>query len=130
MATRYIGGSFAPPLTPEKLEDYKVLAEECQDRKVDGYMADLIKMVELFRETPESKNGGSAHPSGRGAIVPLEDSEIERIWDAVPWPEECDVMGKAFDVLPPGDLRNAAYHLLWYARELASDREPITTDKL
>ncbi len=37
-------------------------------------------------------------------------------------------LGKVFDSLA-GDIRNAAYHLLWYARELTKDREPRTKDK-
>lgn len=126
--TRF-GGSFAPPLTHESLVAYKLLSSACEDVKASGYMKNLIKMVEVFNETPASKEAGSPHPSGLGIEVPLEADEVKRIWDCVPWSEECDVIGKAFDVLK-GDTRRAAYHLLWYARELTVDREPITTDKL
>lgn len=38
-----------------------------------------------------------------------------------------------FDSIDPvaqKDLRNAAFHCLWVARELDLGREPITTDKL
>jgi hypothetical protein len=86
-------------------------------------------MVRVFNETPSSKLEGDTHQSGVGKIIPLEKEEIERIWDVVPWPKECDVIGECFDKLT-GELRNAAFHLLWYARELAIDREPITNDKL
>ena len=129
MARQQIGGSFAPPITGEQLDQYEVLAKACEDRKCSGFMLDLAKMVRAFRETGDSQQPGKPHPAGRGVIVPLEDAEIERIWDLVPWPEECDLMGQAFDTLT-GETRNAAYYLLWFARELTLDREPITSDKI
>lgn len=129
MARKQIGGSFAPPLSDEQITSYEQLAKACDDRKCSGFMLDLVKMVRAFRETGDSKQPGKPHPAGRGVIVPLEDAEIERMWDLVPWPEECDLMGQAFDTLT-GETRNAAYHLLWFARELTLDREPITSDKI
>lgn len=129
MAKTRIGGSFAPPITDELLAEYCSLCEQCKDRKAQGYMRQLVVMLNKFNETPRSTIEGTPHPVGVGVIVPLEPDEIERIWDEVPWPEECDLMGKAFDVLK-GDVRKAAYHLLWYARELTADREPITNDLL
>ena len=126
---KIIGGSFAPPLTAEKIADYKSLTDSCDDRKCAGYMNDLIKMVEVFFETPESHERPQKHPAGVGAVIPLETSEVERIWDHVPWAEECDLIGQAFDSLT-GETRNAAYHLLWYARELTKVRETCTCDKL
>ena len=217
---KLIGGSFAPPLTVEKMTAYKSLAESCDDRKCKGYMNDLIKMVDVFFETPESCEKAVKHPAGVGMMVPLEEAEVERIWDCVPWSEECDLIGQALDVLDkeaarknsdaitrwnmavcdhiiskhfidptnfskiasavrrigeligvledkeierlkkkkekldsldheislaittrsyegipypeliPTPHRSAAYHLLWYARELTKDREPCTCDKL
>jgi hypothetical protein len=124
-----IGGSFAPPLSPEQLVTYKALANDCADRQCKEKILELVKMKETFDATPKSKQKGSPHPLGVGVIVPLEEKEIERIWDVVPYENECNAIGALFDQLT-GDLRNAAYHLLWFARELAMDREPITTDKL
>lgn len=128
MNKRLIGGSFAPPLTDEMLDQYEALAATAQ-RRISEYMLSLVSMMRKFRETPQSTRTGSPHPV-RGVIVPLEEEEIQRIWDHVPWPEECDVMDGVFDTLPNGEMRNAAYHLLWFARELTTDREPITNDKL
>jgi len=128
----HIGGSFAPPLDADTLADYKSLAATAPEQ-VGEYMRDLIQMLKVFRETPDSEQPGKPHPSGRGTIVPLEDAEIKRIWDVVPWKEELDVMGGVFDNIDPltqRELRNAAFHLLWFGRELCADREPITTDKL
>lgn len=130
MATKrvLIGGSFAPPIDSQKLDQYEALAQDA-DRRVKEYMLDLVKMLRVFWETGESEESPQKATLGH-MITPLEDQEIERIWDVVPWPEECDVIGTVFDQLPNGELRNAAYHLLWYARELAADREPTTSDKV
>ena len=123
-----VGGSFAPPLDDAKLAGYEALAESA-DRRVKEHMLDLAKMLRAFWETGESSEQPVRNQIGV-LITPLEDQEIERIWDHVPWPEECDTIGKVFGQLPNGELRNAAFHLLWYARELAADREPVTNDKL
>lgn len=123
------GGSFAPPLDITKLEEYKVLADTA-DPQIKEAMTTLIVMLEKFWETPESVEPGVPHPSGRGTIIPLEKAEVERMWDYVPWKEELDMMGGIFDKIDTGTLRNAAFHLLWYGRELCLDREPITNDRL
>ena len=149
MAKYRIGGSFAPPITAEKLSEYRALAKGA-DARIQDAMLPLCEMVEVFQQTPDSSEPGHPHPVGRGVIVPLEEQEIKRIWDHVPWPDECELLGRLFETLPDGyeertidgarqvvlvdpgarDLRNAAFHLLWYARELTQDREPITNDKI
>lgn len=129
MAKTRFGGSFAPPL--DSLEPYKSLAATAPEQ-VKDYMTKLIVMLETFRQTPDSTLPGSPHPSGRGNIVPLDDAEVKRIWDVVPWSEELDAMAVVFDRIGPEQkpLRDAAFHLLWFGRELCADREPITSDKL
>jgi len=156
MSKTLIGGSFALPLSDEMLAEYEVLAKECADRKAAGYMTELCRMLRVFRETPESSAKPRKHPVA-GLMVPLEEAEVQRIWDFVPWAEECDLMGAAFDKLQAGEcaenarllevyrigggvgpepalldtkMRDAAFHLLWFARELEKDREPCTCDKL
>jgi len=128
MARKLMGGSFAPPIDDARLSAYEALIPS-DDRQVADYMTSLLAMVSKFRETPESKAAGSPHPVV-GTIIPLEDAEIQRIWDVVPYKEECDAIGAVFERLPTGDVRNAAFHLLWYAYELTNDREPITSDKI
>lgn len=124
------GGSFAPPIDDTKLAAYKQLIDQLDPlTPCGGYARDLVRMFETFQQTPASTLPGKPHPCGRGEIVPLEEGEVSRMWDLVPWSEECDTMGKAFDTLT-GGVRDACFHLLWYARELTLDREPITTDKL
>jgi endonuclease III len=123
------GGSFAPPLSQEKLAAYKVLASNAPPRIKDA-MNELIVMVSKFKETPDSTLSAQLHPSGAAMVVPLEKQEVDRIWDFVPWDDELATMNKVFESIPKGELRNAAYHLLWFGRELCNDREPLTTDKL
>lgn len=133
MAKSRIGGSFAPPLTAQNLKTYRELANTAPDPRVRDAMLPLCEMVEAFQKTPESRRSGHPHPSGAGTIIPLEDAEIKRIWDLVPWDYECNALGELFETIPANTekpLRNAAFHLLWYARELTLDREPLTTDKL
>ena len=65
-------------------------------------------------------------------MVPLEEAEVERIFDVVPWDHELDAIQSLFDGIPPEkrDLRNAAFHLLWFGKELVKDREPMTIDTI
>lgn len=128
MARQLLGGSFAPPIDDAKLAAYEALVPS-DDRQVADSMTKLITMLRKFRETPESQLAGRPHPV-IGTIVPLEDAEVQRIWDVVPYREECDAIGLVFERLSVCEVRNAAFHLLWFAYELTADREPITKDKL
>jgi hypothetical protein len=128
----YIGGSFAPPLDAEKLATYNALAHDASEQ-IGEAMHKLIDMVTLFQQTPASSAEAKPHPVGVGVIQKLEEAEIKRIWDVVPWREECDMYAKLFDGIDATTnkpLRDAAFHLLWFAYELTSDREPCTCDKL
>ena len=128
----------APPLSPGKLGAYKALAEGCDNKRCRQEMLALIKMVEVSRETPESSIPAINHPVGVLSstgrvprVIPLEQQEITRIRDLVPTRDDCDLISSVFRQLPKGtDIHNAACHLLWFARELSQNREPITQDKL
>jgi hypothetical protein len=131
MAQRF-GGVFAPPLTADKLATYRELAATAHYQVRDAMLA-LCDMVAKFQETPESTAPGTKHPSGRGVMVPLSDAEVLRIWDVVPDEDELKLYGDRFekiDAVTEKPLRDAAFHLLWYGRELFLDREPMTKDKL
>lgn len=127
----WIGGSFAPPMTDHKLTRYRELANECEDARVKEAVLKLADMVEFFQKTPESKEPGKLHPTGKMVVVPLAKAEVERIWDHVPWEYECQALQKLFDEIPVrSPMRTPAFHLLWYAFELTKDREPLTSDRL
>jgi hypothetical protein len=127
MPVRMIGGSFAPRLTPEKVAEYRDTAQAVADAQARGYMLDLCNMMDLWHQTPDF--GGGAPNALSMPVTPLPEEEVQRIWDVVPWKDECDLMGQCFDKLE-GDQRNAAFHLLWYAVELTNDRQPCTKDLL
>ena len=146
MAKARLGGSFAPPINSDRIAAYRELAKSSPDERIRDAMLPLCSMVESFYQTPRSTAAGKPHPTGVGVVVPLEEAEIKRIWDLVPYDYECDALGTLFSTLPDGceevdgeivvtnseqnARRNAAFHLLWFARELTRDREPITNDLL
>lgn len=132
---------FAPPITTDNLATYKALAATAPAPIADG-MRELIEMVETFQQTPASSRRSQSVPLNAvkdgqqitsAPCTPLEDVEVERIWDLVPWDHELDAMGRLFEELDNNSqrpLRDAAFHLLWYGRELVRDREPMTNDTL
>ncbi len=152
-----IGGSFAPRLTASLLKAYRAIAATAPPPIADA-IGKLCDMGALFIETPDSKKPGQPHPVGMGVIVELEDAEKERIFDVVPWPHEVEMYKLLLDRLPDtrDDIENARLnqeskargeggvpieqkkvtvklafgHLVWYAAELAHDREPPTKDRL
>lgn len=129
----WVGGSFAPPLDTDKLTRYRELADAAVSSQVREVLHKLCDMVEKFWETPSSSLSGVAHPSGRGLVVKLEDDEIKRIWDYVPYDKENKMYAELFDTIDAKtdkELRDAAFHLLWFAVELEKDREPLTNDML
>jgi hypothetical protein len=129
--------SHAPPITPAILTDYEALAErvaETDPRRL--WMQRLCRMLRLFWETPESTLEGTPNPSENGTvIVPLEEAEKRRVFEAVPFPQELNVYAAEFnkwrnDHEDEKPFRDAAGHLVWYAREINNGREPITADKV
>ena len=126
----YVGGSMAPPIDAAKLAAYTKMIKDAPEQVQDA-MTTLLDMADLYLKGPAAKAAGKArgtpHPSGVGNVVPLEDAEVKRLWDAVPWDEELQMFAAVFDRIDPvaeKDLRNAAFHLLWLGRELFLDREP------
>ena len=132
---------FAPPITADLLDRYAELAAAAPPAVRDA-MNELAAMVRLFLETPRSTRPGKVLPMmamkngvliTTATAVPLEDAEVDRMWEAVPWDHQLNAMGVLFDSIDNAtkrELRDAAVHLLWYGRELVRDREPMTNDRL
>lgn len=93
---RRLGGSFAPPITAEKLQRYRDLAQSATPQ-VRDIMLRLCDMAAKFQETGPSQQQGIMHPSGMALMIPLEQAEIDRIDDVVPWTEECETFQRVFD---------------------------------
>lgn len=144
MAKQRTGGSFAPPLSDEKITEYQVMIDSLPtDSRIKEAMQKCMDCCKKWWELPEPQ--GTAvrqHPVGRGMIVEMEDAHKKELWDLIPWsarsngkgtPDELEVIGDIFDSIDPASdkvLRDAAFHLLWHVHELDLDREPLTNDLL
>lgn len=131
----------APPLTDQKLAAYKKLISAQPAGEVRDALETLLKCVEAWWALPESKG----EPAGRWQVrhkgktlaVPerkLDPEHVQALDAVTPWMRELDLLSNnrdtgLFDGLK-GELRNAAFHLLWFAREITLDREPMTQDSL
>jgi hypothetical protein len=134
---------FAPPLTDETLERYAELAE-AEGGETGAIMAELLACVRAWWELPESTRTdgdrwtfqqGTGGPAVTVAEVPLEEGQVKELWDVTPWMRELNTLSTEkgagpLDSLPLGELRDAAFHLLWHCKEITLDREPLTQDKL
>jgi hypothetical protein len=124
------GGSFAHPLTAEKLAKYRELAGEGSPAVKDSVLS-LCDMVEAYLALPEPKGAARPHGSGEGRFQDLDQEQVEALWQVVPWPHEANAMQRLFDDLPArSPLRDAAFHLVWYAQKLSRDLVPWTKDRL
>ncbi len=133
---------FAPPLTDEKIANYKLLINSQASSEVADAMVMCLKCVEAWWNLPEStrtdvKRWGILHKGQKSEFVetPLEEDHIKKLWDVTPWDRELSTLSNStstglFDTLPYCDLKNAAFHLLWFAKEITRDREPLSVDKL
>lgn len=133
---------FAPPLTDETLARYRELVGQYAGPvEVKDALASLLACVSAWWELPESKPGDAPKLAikHRGKditvpVVPLEEQHVKALDPVTPWMRELDTLSNReatglFDGLT-GPLRDAAFSLLWHAKELTLGREPITQDKL
>lgn len=130
---------FAPPLTDESLAAYKAAAAALPRSEVRDAMLTCLAAVEAWWILPEStrKDAKRLTTTVKGeeravAFTPLERTHQEQLFDLIPWPYELDAMLALFDKIPVEQkaVRDAAFHLWWYARELCLDREPTTQEAL
>lgn len=133
---------FAPPLTDELLARYRVLSVDLEQSPVRDAMLELLACVEKWWELPESTRKDvtrfAIQHQGKPAefaVQPLEEQYVKELYDVTPWMYELEGVSNSqgtgiFDGLPAGELRNAAFHLLWHVKEITLDREPLTQDKL
>lgn len=151
MPQAHIGGSFAPPLSDEKLASYATLIASMPPSAERDACALLMTCCEKWWNLPEpAGTAARAHPSGVGTIIALQDDHKAELDPHIPWGHELAAIQALFDQLPTGtteqppthkprhvvtdalahNIRNMAFHLLWHVRELDLDREPLTADKL
>jgi hypothetical protein len=133
---------FAPALSDDLLASYTSLIAKCDDAEVKDALESLLRPVAAWWALPESrrKDGQRVQVKHRGKeiaveIAPLESAHVTALDKDVPWMRELSLLSNErgtglFDGLRAGELRNAAFHLLWFCKELTLDREPLTVDKL
>lgn len=128
----YYGGSFAPELSESDLAFYKSQIDKTDPQTVLGdYLRKTLKPIETWWNLPESVGpSGELHPSGRGVLQPLDAEVAEELWEDIPWQAEINAIQAEFEKMPTGELRNIAFHLLWYLNELNLDREPLTRQRV
>lgn len=146
--------AFAPSLSDEKLaawrETVENLPEDLPKRdQVEDAMRRLLACVEAWWELPESTrtkdakrwafikaNSGGARQEADE--IPLEDEHVDALWEVTPFMEETYYLASPepatekglFHEIPAGKVKDVAFGLLWFVREIALDREPMTQDKL
>lgn len=136
----------APPLTDSKLEQYRGIITKSSEGPVKDAATKLLVCVETWWNLPESKRTDGPrlkllHRPTQGQervektieLVPIEKDHQKTLYDLIPWDYELNAMDALFDSVPNDtqkELRDAAFHLLWFVRELNLDREPLTADKL
>lgn len=133
---------FAPPLTDELLAAYRAIITHVANGEIRDAMDACLKCVEAWWALPEStrqdvERWATLHKGAEKTytVTPLEEAHIASLFDVTPWMRELDTLSNSagtglFDGIPAGDVRNAAFHLLWYAKEITLDREPVTQDCL
>jgi len=134
----------APPLTDETLDRYRRLAAAAPGPVRDSMLACLVAVAHWWELPDSSRTDGerlkilhrpqSDKPRSESVyeLVPLEDSHREQLDDMIPWAHEIEAMQRLFDTIPgeQKELRDAAFHLLWYLKELDLGREPATLDRI
>lgn len=131
MPKTQLGGSFAPPLSDERLQEIATLIDGVQDAQIKDGMRTCYDCVAKWWEIPESKGTElKLHGSGGAFVTDLDEESKEALFDLIPWEDELDVIQARFDRITDKATRNAAFLLLWFVKELNLDREPTTNDRL
>lgn len=136
----------APALTDEKLFRYTEVVKETPAGPIRDALTVLLACVYEWWRLPDSKrtdgNRLKFFHKGEGEqertertveLVPLEKDHQKSLYDLIPWDYELAALDTLFDTIPNDtqkELRDAAFHLLWFVKELNLDREPLTLDKL
>lgn len=122
----HIGGSFAPPITEDHVKNWPTLIAATNGLTRTALEV-LHKLMLAHRPHKAKALKGEPHPSGKGIIMPLADDVKKACEPHLPSHAEMEIFGQLFESLG-GPIRDVAFHLLWYARELELGREPPTTD--
>lgn len=128
----------APPLTDEKLVEYRNLINGvAKGSELRSVLDELYACVWSWWDAPLSTEKerivgtGTDLTSGPDVRLQLLDKATQdKLWEHVPWSYELDSMKPILELIGPKDIRDCAFHLLWFAIELCNDREPLTLERI
>lgn len=127
-----LAGSFSPPLTDAALGNYRAQISALPVSPLRDALGALLDCCDKWWALPESTGEGKLHAVGVGLVVDLDEKVAAVLEPHIPWDEEIAMIQGLCDAIPVDQtpLRDCAFHLLWHVKELALDREPMTSDKL
>ena len=145
------------PLNDAKLARYAELVAAQPVGPLKSILVTLLACVSEWWKLDESKQRpialGTTLDGQTFNVVPLEPEHIASLDGVTPWLYELDAMQPIIMAMPDGkgpeiparpgkpahsevvdaaalELKTAATDLLWHCKEISSDREPLTKDKL
>lgn len=131
----------APALTEEKLAKWQELINNLQmGSELRDALETLFKCVEAWWNARESTEKHVVAATGAGFVsgpdVRLQkfDGELkDLLFETTPWMKELKLYDDLLESIHPEsekELRDAAFHMLWFAKEICNDREPLTLDRI
>lgn len=145
------------PMSDEKIVRYGKLIAALPSGQLKSILSSLLACVSAWWLLDESKRRPIALGKTLGGetfdVVPLEEEHVALLDPVTPWMYELDAVQPIIMAMPSGkgpeiaaapgrpaysevtdpdafELRTAAADLLWFCKEISSDREPLTKDKL
>lgn len=132
----------AHALDETTLAVYGAEVDDLEPGELKDTLLKLYRCIENWFRLPESKRtdikqweftNGTTGEKMTCKDQPLEEEHVKALWDTTPWMRELvaiEPLLDSIDSITQKPLRDMAFHLLWFAKELTLDREPMTTDKL
>ncbi len=132
-----VGGSFAPPLSLERVEHYRDLIEAEASPEVADAMMELCDMMEKFHGVEEAKytvkehakNGKAHEVFDKAYITPLSAASVKSLDPHVPYPSELNGKLGLFETIQKAQSeRNSAKLEKWREQVAAFIRKDYFPD--
>ena len=137
----------APPLTESRLAEIRQITGGVHDERLHDAMTMMLQCVEKWWSLPDSRAGDQVvkgvkkkrveweFDQGRTRVSeqPLEEQYVDALWNVTPWMDELLALEPLLEKIDPVSqkaLRDAAFTLMFFCKELTLDREPMTMDRL
>lgn len=124
---------FAPPLTEEAMGRYAKLIDGVRPKtELRRVLDSLYACCDAWWKAPEPRKAMRTPRGVKPAVVPLDEAAKAALRGKLPTKQDLQTCSEVLDKIDAATdkpLRDAAFHLLWHATELANGREPMTRDK-